>query len=183
MIRYILLITIFFTHNLFAQKIEKKPNFIFILADDQGWNGTSVEMINGLKESKSDFYETPNIEKLANQGMKFSYAYSGAPVCAPSRYSIQFGQTPARLKMIRVGMNTEHIDHNSDFTIPKQLKKINANYVTAHYGKWGMGSNPKTFGYDTSDGPTKNQDGVFNYKLKKLQWSNCLLYTSDAADE
>ena len=166
------LICFFFIKILISQNSSENPNFIFILADDQGWNGTSVEMINGLKESKSDFYETPNIEKLANQGMKFSYAYSGAPVCAPSRYSIQFGQTPARLKMIRVGMNTEHIDHNSDFTIPKQLKKINPNYVTAHYGKWGMGSNPKTLGYDISDGPTKNQDGVFNYKLKKLQWSN-----------
>ena len=39
------------------------PNFIFILADDQGWNGTSVEMIQGELNSKSDFYETPNIEK------------------------------------------------------------------------------------------------------------------------
>jgi arylsulfatase A-like enzyme len=170
--KLIYLICFFFVKILISQNSSGNPNFIFILADDQGWNGTSVEMINGLKESKSDFYETPNIEKLADQGMKFSYAYSGAPVCAPSRYSIQFGQTPARLKMIRVGMNTEHIDHNSDFTIPKQLKKINPNYVTAHYGKWGMGSNPKTLGYDISDGPTKNQDGVFNYKLKNLQWSN-----------
>ena len=66
-------------------------------------------MLNGLEESKSDFYETPNIEKLANQGIKFSYAYSGAPVCAPSRYSIQFGKTPARLKMIRVGIVLSHL--------------------------------------------------------------------------
>lgn len=157
---------------LISQNSSEHPNFIFILADDQGWNGTSVEMISGLKETKSDFYETPNIEKLANQGIKFSYAYSGAPVCAPSRYSIQFGQTPARLKMIRVGMNTEHINHDSDFTIPKQLKKINSNYRTAHYGKWGMDSSPKTLGYDISDGATKNKDGVFNYKSNKLQWSN-----------
>ena len=121
----IFLFFLLFVEVLISQSSSDNPNFIFILADDQGWNGTSVEMINGLKESKSDFYETPNIEKLANQGIKFSYAYSGAPVCAPSRYSIQFGQTPARLKMIRVGMNTEHIKHDSDFTIPKQLKKIN----------------------------------------------------------
>ena len=155
-----------------SQNNHESPNFIFILADDQGWNGTSVEMMNGLEESKSDFYETPNIEKLASRGMKFSYAYSSAPVCAPSRYSIQFGQTPARLKMIRVGMNTEHINHNSDYTIPKQLKKINPNYVTAHFGKWGMDSNPKTLGYDKSDGATKNNDGVFTYNSNRLQWSN-----------
>tara|TARA_B100001057_G_C22858839_1_gene953684 strand:+ start:2371 stop:3789 length:1419 start_codon:yes stop_codon:yes gene_type:complete len=157
---------------LVSQNFTESPNFIFILADDQGWNGTSVEMMNDFKESKSDFYETPNIEKLADQGIKFSYAYSSAPVCAPSRYSIQFGQSPARLKMIRVGMNTEHINHNSDFTIPKQLKKINPNYKTAHYGKWGMDSSPKIFGYDKSDGPTKNKDGGFNYDSNKLQWSN-----------
>ncbi len=155
-----------------SQGQNESPNFIFILVDDQGWNGTSVEMMNGLKMSKSDFYETPNIEKLAKEGIKFSYAYSSAPVCAPSRYSIQFGQTPARLKMIRVGMDTKHINHNTDFTIPKLLKKINHNYQTAHFGKWGMDSNPKTFGYDISDGPTKNINGGFNYNSKKLQWGN-----------
>lgn len=169
------LITLFyllFVKILISQNSPENPNFIFILADDQGWNGTSVEMMNGLKESKSDFYETPNIEKLAKKGVKFSYAYSSAPVCAPSRYSIQFGQSPARLKMIRVGMNTNHIDHSSDFTIPKQLKKINPNYKTAHYGKWGMDSNPKILGYDKSDGATKNKQGGFNYDSNKLQWSN-----------
>ena len=161
-------ICLLFIHNIVSQNSFGSPNFIFILADDQGWNGTSVEMISGLSESKSDFYETPNIEKLAYQGIKFSYAYSSAPVCAPSRYSIQFGQSPARLKMIRVGMNTEHIDHNSDYTIPKQLKKINPNYKTAHFGKWGMDSYPKILGYDISDGATKNKDGGFDYDSNKL---------------
>ena len=168
----IYLVYLFFFKILISQNHLESPNFIFILADDQGWNGTSVQMLNGLKESKSDFYETPNIEKLAKKGVKFSYAYSSAPVCAPSRYSIQFGQSPARLKMIRVGMNTDHIDHNSDFTIPKQLKKINPNYKTAHFGKWGMDSNPKILGYDKSDGATKNKQGGFNYDSNKLQWSN-----------
>ena len=96
-----------------AQNNENSPNFIFILADDQGWNGTSVNMIDGNNLSKSDFYETPNIERIAAQGMIFSNAYASAPVCSPSRYSIQFGQTPARLRMIRVGMNTSHINHQS----------------------------------------------------------------------
>ena len=71
MFRYILLITIFFCLNLFSQNSSENPNFIFILADDQGWNGTSVEMISGLKESKSDFYETLNT-MLANQ-MKIAF--------------------------------------------------------------------------------------------------------------
>ena len=79
----IFLLCLLLVEVLISQNSSDNPNFIFILADDQGWNGTSVEMLNGLKESKSDFYETPNIEKLANQGIKFSYAYSSAPVCAP----------------------------------------------------------------------------------------------------
>ena len=94
-----------FTH---LQTNNIHPNFVLILADDQGWNGTSVKMIDNKDFSKSDFYETPNIERIAEKGVIFSNAYASAPVCAPSRYSIQFGQTPARLKMIRVGMNTDH---------------------------------------------------------------------------
>ena len=172
--RHLLLITLILLFQNSNSQSQEAPNFIFILADDQGWNGTSVEMLNGLKESKSDFYETPEIEKIAKRGMKFSYAYASAPVCAPSRYSIQMGKTPARLQMIRVGMNTEHINHETNYTIPKQLKKINSNYKTAHFGKWGMDSNPKTFGYDESDGATKNKDGVFNWDSNELQWSNTI---------
>ena len=101
---------------------EAPPNFILVLTDDQGWNGTSVYMSDSLPLSKSDYHKTPNLELLAKKGMRFSSAYASAPVCSPSRYSIQFGQTPARLRMIRVGMNTEHINHETQITIPKILK-------------------------------------------------------------
>ena len=168
----LLLFLLLTTQILQAQKNDNSPNFIFILADDQGWNGTSVKMIEDNEFSKSDFYETPNIERIASKGIIFSNAYASAPVCAPSRYSIQFGQTPARLRMIRVGMNTEHIDHKSKISIPKHLKNINPSYNTAHFGKWGMDSTPESIGYDFSDGATKNKDGVFNWNSNKLQWSN-----------
>ena len=112
------------------------------MADDQGWNGTSVKMMHNEPGSKSDYFETPNLEQLAKRGIRFSNAYASAPVCAPSRYSIQFGKSPARLSLIRVGMNTDHIDHEGFISIPKALKKINNKYKTAHFGKWGMGSNP-----------------------------------------
>ena len=148
------------------------PNFILILADDQGWNGTSVKMMHNEPGSKSDYFETPNLELLAERGIRFSDAYAGAPVCAPSRYSIQFGKTPARLSLIRVGMNTDHIDHKGFTSIPKALKKINSQYRTAHFGKWGMGSNPSILGYDISDGPTKNKDG--NFINNKSQWENVI---------
>ena len=172
-----ILICILFGYSCFANEINKNneyPNFIIILVDDQGWNGTSVQMMNEEINSKSDFYQTPNIEKLAEKGIKFSSAYAGAPVCAPSRYSIQFGQTPARLKMIRVGMNTSHINHSTDLTIPKQLKNINSNYVAAHFGKWGIGAYPSLLGYDESDGATGNKDGGFDFKDNKKQWQNTI---------
>ena len=157
-------------HSNEKPKLADTPNFILILSDDQGWNGTSVKMMDDEPGSKSDYFETPNLELLAQNGMRFSNAYSSAPVCAPSRYSIQFGKTPARLSLIRVGMNTDHIDHEGFISIPKALKKINNQYKTAHFGKWGMGSNPSVFGYDVSDGPTKNKDGNFNNN--KSQWKN-----------
>lgn len=157
-----------------VNQTNKSPNFIIILADDQGWNGTSVQMTDNEIQSKSDYHQTPNIEALSNKGMRFSSAYASAPVCSPSRYSIQFGQTPARLKMIRVGMNTNHIDHLTPLTIPKLLKKINSNYTTAHFGKWGIDVNPSFLGYDQSDGITGNKDGVFNHKSNKKQWKNTI---------
>ena len=64
-------------------KQEPSPNFIFILADDQGWNGTSVQMMHNEPGSKSDYFETPNLELLAKRRIRFSDAYAVAPVCAP----------------------------------------------------------------------------------------------------
>ena len=126
------LVTLFFnsSQSLYTlnspDSFSKPPNFIIVIVDDQGWNGTSVQMSDEIHNSKSDFHLTPNLEKLALKGMRFSSAYASAPVCAPSRYSIQFGQTPARLQMIRVGMNTDHINHNELITIPKILNRINS---------------------------------------------------------
>jgi arylsulfatase A-like enzyme len=148
--------------------MDSPPNFVFILADDQGWNGTSVQMMDTEPLSKSDFMETPNLEELARQGARFSHAYAAAPVCAPSRYGIQFGKTPARLSLIRVGMNSNHIRHEDYASIPKSLKKIDSSYVAGHFGKWGIGSTPEVLGYDVSDGPTQNREGGF--KNDRSQW-------------
>ncbi len=157
--KIVLLIILICTISCNNKDILKRPNFILILSDDQGWNGTSYEMISGSDYSKSDYYETPNIENLAKSGMVFSRAYSPAPTCSPTRYAIQFGQTPARLKHIRVSMNVDHIDHKGMTTIPRALKRIDSNYVAGHFGKFGMYSEPINFGYDFSDGMTGNIDG------------------------
>ena len=151
---------------------QDNPNFIVILVDDQGWNGTSVQMSDGDPLSKSDYHQTPNLEKLASSGMRFSSAYASAPVCSPSRYSIQFGQTPARLGMIRVGMSTKHINHNTPITIPKLLKQIDSSYKAAHFGKWGIDVDPAVLGYDESDGITGNKNGGFDHKNNRNQWRN-----------
>lgn len=74
------------------------PNFLIVYMDDLGWADTSVKMMDSQPESRSDFYQTPNLEKLAERGMKFSNGYAPAPTCTPSRKSIQFGKTPGRLQ-------------------------------------------------------------------------------------
>lgn len=148
--------------------IPTKPNFVFILVDDQGWEQTSVEMIKGKPQTKSDYYHTPNLERLAEQGMRFTNGYAPAAVCAPTRYSIQFGQTTARLRMTKVGMPTAHIDH-SMLSIPKLLKSVDSNYRAAHYGKWHLDIEPSVLGYDDSDGMTRNADGGYGENDK---WGN-----------
>lgn len=168
-----LIVLFFYIFYGYGQKKINSPNFILFLADDQGWNGTSVKMMNSEPLSKSDFHTTPNLHELASKSIRFSDAYAAAPVCAPSRYSIQFGKTPARLSLIRVGMNSDHIPHEKFKSIPKALKEVDDSYVTAHFGKWGIGGSPKILGYDYSDGTTKNKDGGF--VNNKDQWINTLM--------
>ena len=69
-------------------------------------------------------------------------------------------------------MNTNHIQHETSYTIPKLLKNINANYKTAHFGKWGIDVDPAVLGYDESDGITGNKDGGFDFRSNKKQWKN-----------
>ena len=70
------------------------PNFIVILTDDQRRVGTSYLTDPDDPRSKSDYYETPNMAKLAEMGMRFTNGYSRAPFCCPTRKSITIGQTP-----------------------------------------------------------------------------------------
>ena len=76
-----------------ALAAAESPNIVLILADDQGWTGTSVRVDQRVRGSSSDLYQTPNLEKLAKQGMRFSNGYAPAPNCSPTRMSIQTGKT------------------------------------------------------------------------------------------
>ena len=75
-----------------GQARQGRPNVVFIQADDLGY------MDIGANNPKT-FYETPNIDKLAAQGMRFTDAYAACPVCSPTRASILTGKYPARLRL------------------------------------------------------------------------------------
>jgi arylsulfatase A len=149
-----------------------KPNIIFLLSDDQGWTETSVQMHPDIPNSKSEVVETPNLLKLAGQSMRFSQAYSPAPVCSPTRISLQTGKSPAQnhwTKASRPYIATDGFKlippqnirdiPDDEFTIGELLQSCG--YATAHYGKWHIaGGGPKRHGYDESDGDTSNGDAA-----------------------
>lgn len=143
----------------FAQG-SKPPNIIFILADDLGWSSLSCSMDVTKPHAKSDYHETPNLCALASQGMRFSRAYAGAAICSPSRRSILYGQTPARLGDDSFA-SRYHPSVSDSKTVPQLLKMIDNRYRTAHFGKWDMraGFSPEDAGYDESDGDTGNRHG------------------------
>ena len=143
-----------------------QPNIVFMLSDDQGWGGLSVAMHPDVAASKSDIFHTPNLEKLAAQGMRFSAGYAPASVCSPTRISLQTGKSPAQLHWTKAA--PAELGHklleprlikniaDSEVTIAEILR--NAGYATAHYGKWHIGGGgPEKHGYDESDGDTGNE--------------------------
>ena len=159
--------------------VRQYPNFVFVLADDQGWTGLSVLMDTNRANSKSDYYSTPRMETLASQSLRFSYGYSPHPDCSPSRYSNLTGKMPARTKMtdivgrnnapvsgqyklIAPGKLTDSLQTN-DLTTAQLLKAIpGANYSCAHFGKWHLnGGGPVMHGFDAdaNDGATDNTTG------------------------
>jgi arylsulfatase A len=137
------------------------PNFVFILADDLGWADLGCY--------GSDLHQTPNIDKLARQGMRFTDAYAAAPVCSPTRASIMTGRCPARLHMtiwyeasanppqnrkLIPPVTQGNLSHEQ-VTIAEVLK--DAGYFTAHVGKWHLGDArhyPQTQGFDVNIGGT-----------------------------
>lgn len=135
----------------------KKPNVIVILIDDMGWTDLSCQ--------GSKFYQTPNIDRLATEGMRFTNAYAACTVCSPTRAAFLTGQYPARLHItdwiaghvrpkakLRVPDWTKHLPHETT-TIAEVLKS--QGYATATIGKWHLGGKeywPTTHGFDVNIG-------------------------------
>ena len=149
-----------------------QPNIVFMLSDDQGWGGLSVAMHPNHPGAKGAIFHTPNIERLASQGMRFSSAYAPASVCSPTRISLQAGRSPASLHWTKAAPAEE----GHKLTEPRLIKSIAASeitigetlrevgYATAHYGKWHIaGGGPENHGYDESDGDTGNEN-AFQFK-------------------
>jgi arylsulfatase A len=140
----------------------RKPNFVLIYVDDLGWSETSVEMIKGQENTRSDFHQTPNIARLADDGMVLSACYSPSALCAPSRNSLQHGMTPSRLRYTVLSSVEVKKNYLGKATIPQALKRADSDYITAHFGKWHNESiSPDAAGYDFTDGPNGNGPGDF----------------------
>lgn len=137
--------------------IAKPPNIIFILADDQAWNGTSAAMISGNDSSGNRIFHTPNLERLAAQGVSFSQAYAAHCKCEASRASIQMGRTTTTLNA--PDKKARNWSAPVSESIANHLKKANPGYRAAHLGKWQWFHTPASMGYDVSDGITMNEDG------------------------
>ncbi len=135
---------------------QERLNVVFILADDLGWTD--------LSSYGSTFYETPNIDRLAGQGVRFTNAYAACPVCSPTRASIMTGKYPARLGLTNYLPGTHPTPYSKligvesvqqlplgEITLAETLKT--AGYRTGIFGKWhlgGQGFGPGYQGFDTT---------------------------------
>ncbi len=128
-----------------ANDLKEKPNIVFVMVDDMG--------IHQLGCYGNSFYETPNLDRLASQGMFFSNSYGTGPVCSPSRASVMTGKYPARLHLTNFIPGSE--PDNPKLLTPDWQKFLSieettignalrdSGYVTGHFGKWHLATDYK----------------------------------------
>ena len=140
----------------------KRPNFIFLLSDDQGWVQTSTQMDPDDPATQSDYFKTPNIDSFFESGMRFVRGYSPGTYCMPTRRSIQVAMSPLRHAFNGRPVPEWTTAYKALPSIPRVLKAADPDYRAAHFGKWDMrydDPDPAELGYDASDGATGNGEG------------------------
>lgn len=133
---------------------KRKPNIVLIVIDDMGWKDIAAD--------GSTYYKTPNVDRLAAEGMRFRNGYAACAVCSPSRAAIMTGQSPARLHLTD-WIPGEGAPKTSRFTVPKWDMKVEKTtptvaellkkqgYTTAAIGKWHLGDDgPESHGFDVN---------------------------------
>ena len=142
----------------YSCKTEKQPNFVFILVDDLGWADVKCN-------NPASFYDTPNIDRLAENGVRFTQAYSAYPVCSPTRAAIMTGKHPNRVNITDwipgddpknrplLGPQDRNELALEEITIAEKLKE--KGYKTGFIGKWHLGDEgffPENQGFDINIG-------------------------------
>ncbi len=133
----------------------RQPNIVFILIDDLGWRDLTC--------FGSAFYETPNLDRLAAEGMRFTNAYASCPVCSPTRASIMSGKYPARVGLTNwipgesygkvFSAPYLHYLPLEEVSVASALR--DGGYQTWHVGKWHLGDEPfypENHGFDVNVG-------------------------------
>ncbi len=139
-----------------VRKTGDKPNIIYILADDLGYGD--------LSSYGQQKFTTPNIDKLAEEGMLFTQHYSGSTVCAPSRSALLTGMHTGHT-VVRgnkeIQPEGQYPIPDNTYTLAEAMKKVG--YVTGAFGKWGLG-------YPGSEGDPLNQgfDSFFGYNCQRM---------------
>ncbi len=164
-----------------------QPNIVFIYVDDWAWNGSPLRMDPEMANSMMRLVEMPNFERIAASGMTFQNAY-GSPQCTPARATLLSGKSTARHGFSVYTGERDYFDQRTDFdtkdgvevysgfghmpvvgvgvrrplderitSIAEALAPLG--YISAHFGKWHLDSDPGGEGYAFHDGNTNNNDG------------------------
>ena len=154
----ILLVILPLAASMAERSDAKQPNVVFILADDLGWADTTLY-------GHTQFYKTPNLERLASRGMTFTNAYSASPLCSPTRSAILTGLSHARTGItspnchlpqviLKADVAAKKAGPNVKVVMPSSVTRLSTNYptmvktlkkegyATGHFGKWHLGPAP-----------------------------------------
>src|SRR4051794_9364861 len=174
-----------------------RPHVVFVMADDLGPGDVGF--------SGGTLASTPNLDRMAADGVRFARYYSAAPICSPSRCGLITGQFPARWRLTsylqtragnRACGQADFLDPHAP-SLPRVLR--GTGYRTAHYGKWHLGGGrdvadaPRfaAYGYDEPAGPWESPgprlditatNAIWSAKDKTKRWERSAFYVDKALD-